>query len=327
MYKLFQPQFKGNKLRGVSVSIRTQRPIFSVVTTAKGETDEDMIRETFESWSIARESFERRIGRRNLVEFIMVDAGGNVDLSGLVEDHDIRNVSFREYSEYKDGLYSCGEILRRRWDSQSIGLNLGLRRARGELVVFQDIDTLMSTGTDFDDKYVVPELDGYDNYLEAMYKEFRARPIVLGAPSLRARYSRSRVRRLGMRGMNFMTWLSTRLPSFTLFGIPFSLRTPGPSITCRRDFAQRVAYYHGNRTIEGPYHPELAMGQDYLFSGSIGMYGKASYVSRAGAFTRTTKRVGGGRFGVLRFLYFGLKWSPHYIFPGVWRYKRYDLSI
>ena len=145
------------------------KPVFTVVTTAKNEKDRGILEETFENWELATRLFGKR------VEFVVVDAGGNIELPSI---DSTRIVPSEEYERYKKELY-CSKIIKHEWwDSPSIGRNLGLRYAKGWIVAFQDIDTLFSTGTDLDREYVT-KLDVYENWFKVMYRAFRRKNIAV----------------------------------------------------------------------------------------------------------------------------------------------------
>ena len=57
-----------------------QRPIFSVITTGRGEKDRKALEETFSNWEIAKKVFEEKNGKSKAIEFIIVDAGENAEL-------------------------------------------------------------------------------------------------------------------------------------------------------------------------------------------------------------------------------------------------------
>jgi hypothetical protein len=289
------------------------RPIFTVVTTAKNEKNHDVLKETFENWERATEPFGRS------VEFIVVDAGGNTELPspGLTNI-----VSSEEYKRYKEELYRSKIIKHEWWDSPSIGRNCGFRYAKGWIVVFQDIDSLFSTGTDLDHEYVT-ELDAYDNWFEVMYQAFKRKNIVAATPSLRPRDSRKISRRFAAMGLNTLTRMSLKLPSISVQDtIIVGGSVPGCSIAMLREIAAKLT-----ADGTGPYDPELAIGEDYKLSRRLGMCGKISYEKKAGIFVRTLSRVSGG-FDITKSLVYALKWAPHYLFPGRYcKYQKHTLSM
>ena len=56
------------------------KPVFSVITTGRGEKNVKAIEETFTNWEITKKVFESKTGKKNSIEFIVVDAGENADL-------------------------------------------------------------------------------------------------------------------------------------------------------------------------------------------------------------------------------------------------------
>ena len=50
-------------------------PIFSVITTGRGEKDEGALEETFDNWEITKKVFEEKTGKSGAIEFLVVDAG------------------------------------------------------------------------------------------------------------------------------------------------------------------------------------------------------------------------------------------------------------
>jgi len=288
------------------------KPIFTVVTTAKNEKNRDILRETFENWEQATGSFGKG------VEFVVVDAGGNTELPSI---DSTMIVSSEEYTRYKDGLYSSRIIKHESWDSPSIGRNLGFQYAKGWIVVFQDIDTLFSTGTDLDHEYLT-ELDLYENWFKVMYLAFKRKNIVAATPSLRPRDSRKISRRFAAMGLNTMTRISLKLPPIGFQDtVMVGASVPGCSIALLHEAAVKLTS-DGN----GPYDPELAIGEDYKLSRRLGMYGKVSYEKKAGIFVRTLSRVSGG-FDITKSLFYALKWAPHYLFPGRYcKYQKHTLS-
>ena len=161
-----------------------QSPIFSVITTGKGEKDRKALEEAFGNWEIAKRVFEGESGKSKAIEFIVVDAGENAEFP---EIEDSTTISPKEYDEYRRGLWNSGIIKYSWWDSPAIGRNLGFKHAKGRIIVFHDIDSLFSTGTEIDDAYLFSELDEYDNYFKMMYYAFRRKDVVATVPSLRPR--------------------------------------------------------------------------------------------------------------------------------------------
>jgi len=290
-------------------------PIFSVVTTAKNEKNLD---KTFDNWDYTRQLFEDHIKRRNAVEFIFVDAGGNNGLVERAEGYGFKIVYEDEYEEYRGTLYETGETKYKKWNTPSMGRNLGFKYAEGKIDIFQDSDTYFSTGTVIDYQYINSAVDSYKNYLEVMYDAFRKKNIVAAAPSMRPSDSKSLHRRFGIKGQNFMTFSTCKLPTIEFLGNPvIGASAPGPSFVVLNDVVSR---------IDGPYNPRLAIGEDYLFSRNVGKFGRVSYEKKACAFIRTFNRVKNDRLEFIRSLLLALKWSPHYVFPGFVEYKRHDLS-
>ena len=289
------------------------KPIFTVITTAKNEKNHDVLRETFQNWEQTTESFGRS------VEFIVVDAGGNTELPST---DSTTIVSSEEYERYKENLYRSKIIKHQWWDSPSIGRNFGFRQANGWIVVFQDIDSLFSTGTDLDLEYVT-ELDAYDNWFEVMYQAFKRKNIVAATPSLRPRDSRKISRRFAAMGLNTLTRMSLKLPSIGIQDtIMVGGSVPGCSIAMLHEIATKLT-----ADGTGPYDPELAIGEDYKLSRRLGMCGKVSYEKKAGIFVRTLSRVSGG-FDITKSLVYALKWAPHYLFPGRYcKYQKHTLSM
>jgi len=288
------------------------KPVFTVVTTAKNEKDRDVLKETFENWGQVTQSFSKG------VEFIVVDAGGNIELPSI---DSTRIVPSEEYLRYKKELYRSRIIKHEWWDSPSIGRNLGFRYAKGWIVVFQDIDTLFSTGTDLDYEYVT-ELDAYENWFKVMYQAFKRKNIVAATSSLRPRDSTRIGRRFAAMGLNTMTRISLKLPSIG-FGdtVVMGASVPGCSIAVLREIALELT-----SDGTGPFDPELAIAEDYKLSRMLGTYGKVSYEKKAGIFVRTLSRVSSG-FDITKSLFYALKWAPHYVFPGRYcKYQKHTLS-
>lgn len=288
-------------------------PVFTVVTTAKNEKNKEVLKETFENWEQATQPFDKR------VEFVVVDAGGNTELPSI---DSTRIVPSKEYMRYRRELYRSKIIRHEWWDSPSIGRNLGFRHAKGWIVVFQDIDTLFSTGTDLDREYVT-ELDAYDNWFKVMHQAFRRKNIAAATSSLRPRDSKKMGRRFAAMGLNTMTRISLKLPQIG-FGdsVVVGASVPGCSIAVLREIAMKLT---SDET--GPYDPELAIGEDYKLSRMLGMFGRVSYEKKAGIFVRTLSRVSSG-FDISKSLFYALKWAPHYLFPGRYcKYQKHTLSM
>jgi len=289
------------------------KPVFTVVTTAKNEKDRGILEETFENWELATRLFGKR------VEFVVVDAGGNIELPSI---DSTRIVPSEEYERYKKELY-CSKIIKHEWwDSPSIGRNLGLRYAKGWIVAFQDIDTLFSTGTDLDREYVT-KLDVYENWFKVMYRAFRRKNIVAATSSLRPRDSKKIGRRFAAMGLNTLTRVSLKFPPISVQDtIVVGASVPGCSIALLRDIAVKLT-----SDGTGPFDPELAIAEDYKLSRTLGMYGKVSYEKKAGIFVRTLSRISGG-FDITKSLFYALKWAPHYLFPGRYcKYQKHTLSM
>jgi hypothetical protein len=289
------------------------KPIFTIVTTAKNEKNREILKETFENWEQATQSFGK------CVEFVVVDAGGNTELPSM---DSTRIVPSEEYMRYKKELYRSRIIRHGWWDSPSIGRNLGFQYAKGRIIVFQDIDSLFSTGTDLDHEYVT-ELDTYENWFKVMYQAFKRKNIVAATSSLRPRDSRKISRRFAAMGLNTMTRISLKLPPINVQdAIMVGASIPGCSIALLREIAVKLT-----SDGTGPYDPELAIGEDYKLSRTLGMCGKVSYEKKAGIFVRTLSRVSSG-FDITKSLFYALKWAPHYLFPGRYcKYKRHTLSM
>ena len=289
------------------------KPVFTVVTTAKNEKDREGLEETFENWELATRLFGK------FVEFVVVDAGGNIELPSI---DSTRIVPSEEYERYKKELY-CSKIIKHEWwDSPSIGRNLGLRYAKGWIVAFQDIDTLFSTGTDLDREYVT-KLDVYENWFKVMYRAFRRKNIVAATSSLRPRDSKKIGRRFAAMGLNTLTRVSLKFPPISVQDtIVVGASVPGCSIALLRDIAVKLT-----SDGTGPFDPELAIAEDYKLSRTLGMYGKVSYEKKAGIFVRTLSRISGG-FDITKSLFYALKWAPHYLFPGRYcKYQKHTLSM
>ncbi len=293
------------------------QPAFSVITTAKNEKNERLLQETFQNWETVKQLFEEKVGKK--IEFIIVDAGGNAAFPKL-EDSNL--IDHGTYEEYRQKLYLSGKIKFKSWDSPTIGRNLGFSHAKGNIVVFQDIDTMFSSGTELDLKYVMSKLDKYENYFEVMYQALRSKSIVGAAPSARASDTQKVSRRFGTMGENYTVWLSTKLPTIRIRGTPVSgPSVPGFSIALLRDVALRICTEQGYL-----YDPELAVAEDHKFSRILGEYGRISYEKRAGVFTRTVNRVSPG-FDLLKSILYAFMWIIPYSFPDAWKYRRHTFSI
>jgi len=292
-------------------------PTFSVITTAKNEKNEGLLEETFCNWETVKYLFEKKMSKK--IEFVIVDAGGNADFPEL---SDSNLIACEIYDRYRSGLYESRKIRYRSWDSPTIGRNLGFSRARGSIVVFQDIDTRFSSGTELDFKYVNPKLDKYENYFEVMYKALRSKNIVGAAPSARASDTIRLSRRFGMMGENYTVWFSTRIPTIKIRGTPISgPSVPGFSIVVLRDAALRI--YADKGCL---YDPELAVAEDHKFSRILGEYGRVSYEKRAGVFTRTVNRVSTS-FDLLKSFLYAFMWIIPYSFPDAYKYRKHTFSI
>jgi glycosyltransferase involved in cell wall biosynthesis len=291
-------------------------PVFSVVTTAKNEKNEGLLKDTFQNWETVKQIFEKKTGKK--IEFIIVDAGGNADFPELSNSNLITDET---YEKNRYGLYKSGRIKYKSWDSPTIGRNLGFSHARGSIVVFQDVDTRFSSGTDLDFEYVT-KLDRYENYFDVMYQAFRSKNIVGAAPSARASDTRKISRRFGTMGENYTVWFSTKIPTFKIRGTPVSgPSVPGFSIAVLRDAAVRICADQMYL-----YDPELAVAEDHKFSRILGEYGRVSYEKRAGVFTRTINRVTPG-FDLLKSFLYAFMWIIPYSFPDAWKYRRHTFSI
>jgi len=296
-----------------------QRPIFSVITTGRGEKDTSALEETFNNWEIAKKVFEEKRGKSKAVEFLIADAGENAEFPEIC---DSTVISPEEYEEYRRGLWKAGIIKYPKWDTPAIGRNLGFKQAKGRIVVFHDVDTLFSTGTEIDNSYIFSELDKYENYFEVMYYAFKRKDIVASVPSLRPRDSLKLGRRFGIMGANFMTRFSLKFPTIEMFGIPvIGASVPGCSMTLLYDVACRIS-----RNGCGPYDPELGMCEDHKISRLMSRFGRISYERRAGVFTRTQNRVSDG-YDIAKSLGYAIKGATYYLFPGLFKYRRHSLTI
>ena len=287
-------------------------PIFSVITTAKNEKNKAVLDETFSSWEIARDLFGKS------VEFIVADGGGNAEFPLI---NSMKIISSEDYERERKKLYKSRVIMYEGWDTPSIGRNIGFRYAKGRIVVFQDVDSLFSTGTEMDYKYV-NELDKFDNWFKVVHNAFRRKHIVATASSLRPKDSKKVTRRFGAVGLNVLTWFTLQFPTVSSLGSPIiGASIPGCSIAVLRDVALRIRY-----NGFGPYDPELAVGEDYKLSRLVGIFGKISYEKRAGIFVRTLNRISSG-FDIIKCAFYGIKLSPHFFFPGFSKYQRHESFI
>ena len=294
-------------------------PIFSVVTTGRRERNRKDLKETFSNWEVAKRVFEEKIGKSKAIEFIIVDAGENTELP-VIGDSIV--ICPEEYEEYRKKLWGSGIIKYSWWDSPAIGRNLGFRRAKGRIVVFHDIDSLFSTGTEFDDAYICSGLDRYDNYFEVMYHALKGKDFVAAVPSLRPRDCINLGRRFGIMGLNFITRLSLKFPTIRIGGIPvIGASVPGCSLALLYDAAWKLC-----ENGIGPYDPELGVGEDHKISRLMARDGKISYEKRAGVFTRTGNRVSSG-FDIAKSLGYAMKGATYYMFPGFFKYQRHALTI
>ena len=295
------------------------QPVFSVITTGRGEKDTGALKETFSNWETAKKVFEEKRGTKNAIEFLVVDAGENAELPEI-EDSTI--ISPKEYGEYREKLWKSGKVKYSWWDSPAIGRNLGFMHAKGKIIVFHDIDSLFSTGTQDDDAYLFSELDKYENYFEVMYSAFKRKDVVATVPSLRPRDSLKLGRRFGIMGANFVTRLSLKFPTVRIGGIAMiGASVPGCSIALLREIASRMACNGG-----GPYDPELGIAEDQKVSRLMSMFGRISYEKGAGVFTRTRNRVSDG-YDIAKSLGYAIKGATYYLFPGLFKYRRHSLTI
>ena len=74
-----------------------QEPIFSVITTGRGEKDTKALEETFNNWEVAKKVFEEKTGKSNAIEFLVADAGENADFPKIC---DCTVISPKEYEKY-----------------------------------------------------------------------------------------------------------------------------------------------------------------------------------------------------------------------------------
>ena len=296
-----------------------QKPIFSVITTGRGEKDTGALEETFNNWEIAKKVFEEKTGKSNAIEFLVADAGENAEFPKIC---DCTVISPKVYQNYLKEIWNAGIIKYQGWDTPAIGRNLGFRHAKGKIIVFQDIDTLFSTGTEMDNEYVFSELDTYQNYFETMYYAFKHKEVVATVPSLRPRDSLRLGRRFGIMGANFLTWFSLKLPTIEILGIPImGASVPGCSMTMLYDVASQMS-----QDGYGPYDSELGVSEDQKISRLLRRFGRISYEKYAGVFTRTMSRVSDG-YDIVKSLGYAIKGSTYYIFPGLFKYRKHSLTI
>jgi hypothetical protein len=295
------------------------QPIFSVITTGRGENDSDALYETFNNWEIAKKVFEEKTGRSHAIEFLVADAGENADFPKIC---DSIVISPKEYEEYRKELLKKRVIKYRGWDTPAIGRNLGFKHARGQLIVFHDIDSMFSTGTDMDEDYIFSELDEYKNYFEVMYSAFKCKDVIATVPSLRPRDSLKLGRRFGIMGANLLTRLSLKLPTIEILGIPvMGPSVPGCSLTLMHEVADKMC-----NNGYGPYDSELGVSEDQKISRLMGRHGRISYERLAGVFTRTISRVSDG-YDIAKSIGYAIKGSTYYLFPGLFKYRKHHLTI
>jgi len=296
-----------------------RKPIFSVIATGRGEKDTRALKETFNNWEIAKKVFEEKTGKRNAIEFLVADAGENAEFPKIC---DSKIISPEEYEKYRRELWKSGTIKYQWWDTPAIGRNLGFKHAKGKIIVFHDIDSLFSTGTEMDNDYIFSELDKYENYFEVMYSAFKRKEVIATVPSLRPRDSLKLGRRFGIMGANFLTWFSLKLPTILILGIPImGASVPGCSITLLHEIASKMS--NGGY---GPYDSELGVAEDQKISRLMSRFGRISYEPHAGVFTRTMSRVSEG-YDIAKALGYAIKGSTYYIFPGLFKYRKHSLTI
>jgi glycosyltransferase involved in cell wall biosynthesis len=294
-------------------------PIFSVITTGRGEIDTKALDETFNNWEIAKKVFEEKTGKHNSIEFLVVDAGENAEFPEICDSKVISPV---EYEKYRKELWKAGIIKYPEWDTPAIGRNLGFKNAKGKMIVFHDIDSLFSTGTEMDENYIFSELDKYENYFEVMYSAFKRKDIVATVPSLRPRDSLNLGRRFGIMGANLLTRVSLKFPTIEILGIPVvGASVPGCSMALLRDVGYRL-FKNGY----GPYDSELGVSEDHKISRFMSRLGRISYEKCAGVFTRTISRVSDG-YDIAKSLGYAIKGSTYYLFPGLFKYRKHSLTI
>lgn len=294
-------------------------PMFSVITTGRGEKDTKALDETFNNWEIAKKVFEEKTGKHNSIEFLVVDAGENAEFPEICDSKVISPV---EYEKYRKELWNAGIIKYPEWDTPAIGRNLGFKNAKGKMIVFHDIDSLFSTGTEMDENYIFSELDKYENYFEVMYSAFKRKDIVATVPSLRPRDSLNLGRRFGIMGANLLTRVSLKFPTIEILGIPVvGASVPGCSMALLRDVGYRL-FKNGY----GPYDSELGVSEDHKISRFMSRLGRISYERCAGVFTRTISRVSDG-YDIAKSLGYAIKGSTYYLFPGLFKYRKHSLTI
>ncbi len=294
-------------------------PLFSVITTGRGEKNTEAIEETFNNWEIAKKVFEEKRGKNKAIEFLVVDAGENAEFPKIC---DSTVISPKEYEEYRKKLWKSGIVKYSWWDTPAIGRNLGFQHAKGKIVVFQDIDSLFSTGTHIDNTYLFSELDKYENYFEVMYSAFKRKDIVATVPSLRPRDSLKLGRRFGIMGANLITRLSLKFPTVRICGIPvIGASVPG----CSMALLHRVACKMSKNGC-GPYDPELGISEDQKISRLMSKFGRISYERGAGVFTRTRNRVSEG-YDIAKSLGYAIKGATYYMFPDLFKYRKHSLTI
>jgi hypothetical protein len=294
-------------------------PLFSVITTGRREKDTRALEETFNNWEVAKKVFEEKTGKSKSIEFLIADAGENAEFPKIC---DSTVITPEEYEEYRRELWKAGIIKYSGWDTPAIGRNLGFKHAKGRIIVFHDMDTLFSTGTQMDDAYLFSELDKYENYFEVMYSAFKRKDIVATVPSLRPRDSRKLGRRFGIMGANFLTRLSLKFPTVEILGIPvLGASVPGCSMALLSDVADSMS-----KNGYGPYDAELGVSEDQKISRLMSRFGRICYERQAGVFTRTRNRVSEG-YDIAKSLGYAIKGSTYYIFPGLFKYRRHSLTI
>ena len=295
------------------------QPIFSVITTGRGENDSDALDETFNNWEIAKKVFEEKTGKSHAIEFLVADAGENAEFPKIL---DSKVISPKDYEVYRKELLKERVIKYQNWDTPAIGRNLGFRHAKGKLIIFHDIDSMFSTGTDRDKDYIFSELDEYHNYFEVMYTAFKRKDVIATVPSLRPRDSLKLGRRFGIMGANFLTRLSLKLPTVEILGIPvMGASVPGCSLTLTHEVADQMC-----KNGYGPYDSELGVSEDQKISRLMSRHGRISYERNAGVFTRTISRVSDG-YDIAKSLGYAIKGSTYYIFPGLFKYRKHHLTI
>ena len=294
-------------------------PVFSVITTGRHENDRHVLKETFNNWEVAKKVFEDKTGKSGAIEFLVADAGENAEFPQI---RDCKVISPKDYDVYRKELLKKGIIKYRGWDTPAIGRNLGFKHAKGKILVFHDIDSLFSTGTEMDNAYLFEELDSYENYFEVMYQAFRRKDVVATVPSLRPRDSLKLGRRFGIMGANFLTRFSLKVPTVEILGIPvIGASVPGCSMSLLYDVAAKMS-----TNGYGPYDPELGVSEDQKISRLMSKLGRISYEREAGVFTRTISRVSDG-YDIAKSLGYAIKGSTYFMFPGLFKYRRHSLTI